>query len=156
MTPNISVSSVMATAVELSWTQPDLRIPLQYMISATPLPRISQILQCTGTVTVDSTPISSTLADDITVNVTNLQEFSGYTATVTILQGGSLLNPLMLGSVQFTTLSSGMCIDLLLAAAPVQIFNYCCSILCAPFRNTIVIKADELQHYVVFSKQLSK
>ena len=101
----------MATSVALLWTQPDLNMLLQYMVSVMPLPSISQILQCAGTVTVYSTPISSTAADDITVNITNLQEFSGYTATVTVLQGGSLLNPLTLGSVQFTTLSAGMCID---------------------------------------------
>ena len=104
---NISVSSISAKSVSLSWTQPNFSLPVQYMVTVTPLHESSQVL-CADNVIIDSVPINSTVMDYLTANITGLQEFSSYAATVVVRQNGFLLNTLTLGSVQFTTLSAGM------------------------------------------------
>ncbi len=100
MAPNISVASVTATSVTLSWTRPDFSLPVEYVASVTPLPESAQVLCAVGTTTIEIAPIGSTMMD-----FTGLQEFVVYAANVTVRQGD---HSFMLGSTQFTTLSAGM------------------------------------------------
>ena len=108
MTPNISISSLTTTSVSLSWTQPVFSVPVQYVVSVTPLSGSSQMLCVVDNMTIESTPIGSSAADYATMSVTGLQEFIAYTATVIVRQGGFQLDSLSLGSTQFTTLRTGM------------------------------------------------
>ena len=106
---DVLVLSTTATSVDISWTQPAFSAPFQYSVSMT---RLSNQMLCGGeAITTESAPVTNTEADSISMTFSGLQEFSAYTATVSVRQGGFLSEPLTLGSVNFTTLSAGMCVS---------------------------------------------
>ena len=106
MEPNVSMSLVTATSVTLSWTQPAFSLPVQYVVEMTR--PANQALCAEETPPTESGPVDSAVDEVLTMNFTGLQEHSVYMATVTVRQSGFLLEPLVLGRVEFTTVSAGV------------------------------------------------
>ena len=96
----VASSSLTATSVDISWTQPDFSLPVvEYRILLTRVTGNGQAL-CTG-----SRPAVTTT--DTSMSFTGLEEFSTYTVTITAKFNpfGELI--LAMSSRSFTTLSVG-------------------------------------------------
>ena len=107
MPPNIAISSLTATSVTVSLTQPPFSFtPVNYTVTLTRVTGSDQAL-CT------STQHSRTIVAPPTNNLTlvmliDLQEFSTYTITVDARFSVFHLNPTSSSSTAFTTISTGM------------------------------------------------
>ena len=101
---NITFSSLTATSVTISWTQPPFSLPMdEYRVE---LRRVTSARQLCQVVEDDKFKITNGTP---TVNFTNLHEFSIYNVTITVtLPSGftSTLTP----TVEFTTKAAGMTI----------------------------------------------
>lgn len=107
MPPDIAVSSLTATSVNISWTQPEFSLPVSvYTVS---LARVTGHGQLVCTSVEDNRPIESTM--DTSMTFSGLEEFSTYMVTI-----GATFNPFLnefsfnrstSSSLEFTTHSAG-------------------------------------------------
>ena len=102
---NVTFSSLTATSVTLSWTQSPFSLPMdEYRVE---LRRVTESRQLCTMVEDDKSKMTKNGTP--TVNFTNLQEFSIYNVTITvILPSGftAILTP----TIEFTTKAAGMTI----------------------------------------------
>ncbi len=116
--PNVTLSSLKATSVTVSWTQPPLSFtPVNYTVTLTRVPESGQ-QPCTE-VAYDS---ETSLTNMTTINFTGLHEFSDYSVTVTAWFNEFDLSLSSNSSMEFTTLSNGECVDIIVH----------CSYVCPP------------------------
>ena len=101
---NITFSSLTATSVTLSWTQPPFSLPMdEYRVE---LRRVTGARQLCTMVEDNKSKMTTGIS---TVEFTNLQEFSIYSVTITVtLPSG--FNATLAPTVEFTTKAAGMTI----------------------------------------------
>ena len=102
---NITFSSLTATSVTLSWTQPPFSLPMdEYRVE---LRRVTDARQlCTM---VEDNKSRMTGDNISTVDFSNLQEFSVYSVTITVIIPSGFTATLT-PTVEFTTKAAGMTI----------------------------------------------
>ena len=122
MPPNIITSSLNATSVTISLTQPPFSFtPVNYTVTLTRVTGSDQAL-CTSTQhsrTIAALPATNNFTS---VMVLDLYEFSTYTITVMARFSEFLVNLTAANSANFTTISAGMFLLIL--------FQACMSISC--------------------------
>ena len=98
---NITFSSLIATSVAISWTQPPFSLPMdEYRVELRRVTGARQLCQVVEDNMSKMTGIS-------TVEFTNLHEFSIYSVTITVtLPSG--FNVILAPTVEFTTKAAGM------------------------------------------------
>ena len=102
LAPVISVPTPTATSVSITWTQPELSLPvLNYTVSLTQVTGSGQVL-CPSV--MDSRSPITVMNTVTSMEFTGLQEFSSYTVTVNARFSASSL---VTQSTDFTTLSAG-------------------------------------------------
>ena len=104
------VSSPTATSVTITWTQPDsesdFSIPVQmYTVTVTRLNGLAEIVRC-ASYTENRLPVTTT-STVMSVQFTDLQEFSSYRATVTAMFSATFEVTPASSNLEFTTLSAG-------------------------------------------------
>ena len=102
--------STNATSVTITWTQPDsesdLSIPVQmYMVTVTRLNGLAETARC-ASYTESRQPVATT-STVMSVQFTDLQEFSSYRATVTAMFSATFEVTPARSNLEFTTLSAG-------------------------------------------------
>ena len=101
---NITFSSLTATFVIISWTQPPFSLPMdEYRVE---LRRVTGARQFCQVVEDDKFKITNGTS---TVNFTNLQVFSIYNVTINVLLPSGF-NATLTPTVEFTTKAAGMTI----------------------------------------------
>ena len=101
MAASITISSLTATSVTISWTQPDFSLPGITMS----LTRVTGSGQALCTQVMDNNRTTTT---DTSMSFTGLEEFSNYTVTVTTTFNVSGSNMTEVTDLIFTTPSAGM------------------------------------------------
>ena len=99
ITPVVTTSSLTATSVTISWTQPEFMLPAPYTVSLTRVTGSGQVL-CPSV--QDVRPAVTTSGNS--TSFTSLEEFSVYMVTVSITVGTNT----RAASKEFTTLSASM------------------------------------------------
>ena len=101
---NITFSSLTATSMTISWTQPPFSLPMD--VYRVELRRVTSARQLCQVVENDKFKITNGTP---TVNFTNLQVFSIYSVTITVtLPSG--FTATLIPTVEFTTKAAGMTI----------------------------------------------
>ena len=101
---NITFSSLTATSVTISWTQPPFSLPMdEYKVE---LRQVTGARQLCTMVEDDKSKMTTGIS---TVEFTNLQEFSIYSVTITLIVPSGL-NATLTPTVEFTTKAAGMTI----------------------------------------------
>ena len=99
---NITFSSLTATSVTISWIQPPFSLPMdEYRVE---LRRVTGAMQLCQVVEDDK---SKMMAGISTVEFTNLQVFSIYNVTITVILPSGL-NATLTPTVEFTTKAAGI------------------------------------------------
>ena len=110
--PNVMTSSVTATSVNVSWTQPPFSFtPVGYTVALTRLTG-SQPVLCTGV--DDSRSMEITMSDPTAAQFMSLHEFSSYRARVTANFNAFGQSSRSSSTADFTTYSAGMTTDIIL------------------------------------------
>ena len=105
--PVISRPSPTASSVTITWTQPEFSLPVVgYTVIVTRLNGLAETVRC-NLYTESRQPITTT-STIMPVLFTGLQEFSNYTATVTVMFSTTLEVTPASSNLEFTTLSDGM------------------------------------------------
>ena len=104
-----TLSSLIPTSVTITWTQPELEsdfsIPVQmYMVTVTRLNGLAAA-RC-ASYTESRQPVTTT-STVMSVQFTDLQEFSSYRATVTAMFSATFEVTPASSNLEFTTLSAG-------------------------------------------------
>ena len=103
----ISTPAPTATSVTITWTQPEFSLPVVgYIVTVTRLNGLAEIVRC-ASYTESRLPVTTT-STVMSVQFTDLQEFSSYRATVTALFGAIFEATPASSNLEFTTLSAGM------------------------------------------------
>ena len=102
---SITFSSLTATSLTISWTQPPFSLPMdEYKVD---LGRVTGARQLCTMVEDNKSKMTTGIS---TVEFTNLQEFSIYSVTITVtLPSG--FNATLTPTVEFTTKTAGMTIQ---------------------------------------------
>ena len=104
--PVISTPSPTATSVAITWTQPEFSLPMVgYTVTVTRLNGLTETV-CCASYTESRLPVTTT-STVMSVQLTDLQEFSSYRATVTAMFSAFEVTPAS-SNLEFTTLSAGM------------------------------------------------
>ena len=102
--PVISTPSPTATSVTITWTQPEFSLPVVgYTVSVTRLNGLAETVRC-ASYTESRLPVTTT-STVMSVQFTDLEEFSSYRATVTAMFSMGIPASSFL---ELTTLSAGM------------------------------------------------
>ena len=114
-----TLSSPTATSVTITWTQPDsesdFSIPVQmYTVLVTRLNGLAETAHCV-TYTESRLPVTTT-STVMSVQFTDLQEFSIYRATVTAMFSATFEVTPASTNLEFTTLSAGKKLKIILHA----------------------------------------
>ena len=106
----ISAPSPTATSVTINWTQPEFSLPVVgYTVTVTRLYGLAGIVRC-ASYTESRLPVTTT-STVMSVQFTDLQEFSSYRATVTAMFSATFEATPESSNQEFSTLSEGMIID---------------------------------------------
>ena len=102
----ISGSSPNATSVTITWTQPEFSLPVVgYTVTVTRLNGLAETVRC-ASYTESRLPVTTT-STVMSVQFTDLQEFSSYRATVTAMFSATFDVTPASSNLNFTTLSAG-------------------------------------------------
>ena len=102
--PLISIPSPTAT---ITWTQPELSLPVVgYTVTVTRLNGLAETVRC-NSYTESRLPVTTT-STVMSVQFTDLQEFSSYRATVTAMFSATFEVTPASSNLEFTTHSAGM------------------------------------------------
>ena len=108
MPSNITISSLTATSVTVSLTQPPFSFtPVNYTVTLTRVTGSDQVL-CTSTQHSRTIAVPSPTNNLTSVMLPDLQEFSAYTITVMARFSEFHVNCTATNSATFTTISTGM------------------------------------------------
>ena len=112
--------SLTSTSVTITWTQPEFSLPvINYTVS---LLRVTGHDQALCTAYMDVKPPVTTMANATSMNFMDLQEFSKYNVTVNAWFSASFSNSPKTVITEFTTLSAGNYVRLILHAPLIAIF----------------------------------
>ena len=104
--PAFSTHSPTATSVTITWTQPEFSLPvIGYTVTVTRLNGLAETVRC-AQYTESRLPVTTT-STVMSVQFTDLQEFSSYSATVTARFGATFGVAYANSSLNFSTLSAG-------------------------------------------------
>ncbi len=108
LAPNVATSSLTATSVTVSWTQPPFSFtPVDYTVTLTRVTGSRQVLCST---VEDSRPPVTITPPVTSMELTRLHRFSGYQVRVTARFSNVFsLSPTSSSSMEFATLSACMC-----------------------------------------------
>ena len=105
--PLISLPIPTATLSTISWTQTAFSLPVVgYIVTVTRLNGLAETVRC-ASYTESSQPVNTT-STVMSVQFTDLQEFSSYRATVTAMFSATFEVTPASSNLEFTTLSAGM------------------------------------------------
>ena len=105
--PASPTSSPTATSVTITWTQPEFSLPVVgYTVTVTRLNGLAETVRC-ASYTESRQPVTTT-STVMSVQFTDLQEFSSYRATVTAMFSATFEAIPESSNLEFTTLSAGM------------------------------------------------
>ena len=101
--PDISTPSPTTTSVDITWTQLEFSLPVVgYTVTVTRLNGLAETVRCTS-YTESILPVTTT-STVMSVQFTDLQEFSSYRATVTAMFSATFE---VSSNLEFSTLSAG-------------------------------------------------
>ena len=101
--PVVSIPSLTATSVTVSWTQPEFSLPVvQYTVSLTQVTGSGQVLCPSNS---DQRP--AVITNSTSTSFTGLEEFSVYVVTITTIAFSEFAPPSIV-RMDFTTLSHGI------------------------------------------------
>ena len=105
--PLISPLLTTATSATISWTQPAFSLPVVgYTVTVTRLNGLAETVRC-ASYTESRQPVTTT-STVMSVQFTDLQEFSSHRATVTAVFSATFEVTPASKNLEFTTLSAGM------------------------------------------------
>ena len=105
--PVISTPSPTATSVTITWTQPEFSHPVVgYTVTVTRINGLAETVRC-ASYTESRLPVTTT-STVMSVQFTDLQEFSSYRATVTAMFSATFEVTPASSNLELTTLSAGM------------------------------------------------
>ena len=105
--PVIFTSSPSATSVTITWTQPEFSLPVVgYTVTVTRLNGLAETVRC-ASYTESRLPVTTT-STVMSVQFTDLQEFSSYRATVTAMFSATFEVTPASNNLEFITLRAGM------------------------------------------------
>ena len=109
--PVIFTSSPTATSVTITWTQPEFSLPVAgYTVTVTRLNGLAETVRC-ASYTESRLPVTTT-STVMSVQFTDLQEFSSYRATVTAMFSATFEATPASSNLEFITLRAGMIMHL--------------------------------------------
>ena len=107
--PVISTPPPTPTSVTITWTQPELEFSLPvvgYTVTVTRLNGLAETVRC-ASYTESRQPVTTT-STVMSVQFTDLQEFSSYRATVTAMLSATFEVSLASSIMEFSMLSAGI------------------------------------------------
>ena len=103
----ISASLPTAKSVTITWTQPEFSLPVVgYTVTVTRLNGLAETARC-ASYTESRLPVTTT-STVMSVQFTDLQEFSSYRATVSAMFSATFEVTPASSNMEFTTFSDGM------------------------------------------------